>query len=255
MTFPAWVRGLRACFFFLTRIPVGGFPFSDDDWRWSTAWFPLVGATLGLVLGGVMAALLGAGSLVAAVLAVGTGLLMTGYFHEDGLADTADALGGGSSPARVLEILKDSRIGAFGAAALTTVLMLRVALLAGLDLLAPITLVWSQSASRFFPLLLMVTMPYAQADAVSKSKQVTRASWPQLLVAGLLTVAVGTFAVKGLGLNRTGVAAGVLVAGGLTALLGLKFKARAGGITGDFLGATQQLCECALLLGVCLWRG
>jgi len=112
------LRGLPAAFGFLTRLPVGGFPFSPDELRWSSAHFPLVGAVLGAALAAVMMLSARAGTVVAATLAVSAGMLLTGAFHEDGLADTADALGGATDRDKLFVILRDSRIGSFGAAAL-----------------------------------------------------------------------------------------------------------------------------------------
>src|SRR5206468_2954946 len=108
-----FLRGGRAAVTFLTRVPVGGFPFTAKEWRWCSAWFPLVGAGVGMGAAVVCWATQAAGPWVSAVLAIAASLLITGAFHEDGLADTADALGG--SPVgdreKIFEILKDSRIG------------------------------------------------------------------------------------------------------------------------------------------------
>src|SRR5205807_4485544 len=87
------VRGVPAAFAFLTRLPVGGFPYTLDELRWSSAHFPLVGAALGATLAGVMLISRHAGSVVAAALAVSVGMLLTGALHEDGLAATGVALG------------------------------------------------------------------------------------------------------------------------------------------------------------------
>src|SRR3954453_24121009 len=110
---PPPLRAMRAAFVFFTRIPVGGFPYRQADWKWAAAHAPLVGLVLGAALGALDGALLPVGPLAAAALVVGASLVLTGGFHEDGLADTSDALGGGSDRARVLSILKDSRIGSF----------------------------------------------------------------------------------------------------------------------------------------------
>ena len=96
---------------FLTRIPVGTLPGSETVWRWSSAWFPLVGALLGALLSLVWLGTLRAGEPVAACLVVTASLWITGAFHEDALADTADALGGASDREQISRILKDSRIG------------------------------------------------------------------------------------------------------------------------------------------------
>ena len=132
MTAPAPLRGLRAAFVFLTRVPVGGFPYTDDEWRWAAAHFPLVGALLGVVVGAVDHVLLPLGELAAALGAIGASLFLAGALHEDGLADTSDALGGAFDRDKILAILKDSRVGTFGACALVLSIVGRAALLARL---------------------------------------------------------------------------------------------------------------------------
>src|SRR5262245_30138900 len=88
-------RAARGALTFLTRVPAGGYPYSDAEFRWSSAWFTAVGALLGAVYAALWWAVDAAGPLVAATLVLACALLVTGAFHEDGLADTADALGGG----------------------------------------------------------------------------------------------------------------------------------------------------------------
>lgn len=77
--------------FFLTRIPVGGFPYSTDEWRWASGWFPFVGLVIGTAMAATWLAVAQVGGFPAAVLVTGLGMLLTGAFHEDGMADTADA--------------------------------------------------------------------------------------------------------------------------------------------------------------------
>lgn len=241
MRIPAPVRGLRAAFVFLTRIPVGGFPYSKDDWRWSSAYFTLVGACVGAVMVGVMLATAPLGPWPSALLAVCASLLITGGFHEDGLADTADALGGGYDRERVLEILKDSRIGTFGAAALVVSIGLRVALMAQLgDHLW--VLVFVQSASRLPPIWIMVFLPYA-TPRNARSRDVARADGYQGVMAAVWPSLVASYVIA------DPFVAGVcaVLSGVLGVYLGWRFYARVGGVTGDFLGATQQIVECALL--------
>ena len=231
---------------FLTRIPVGGFPYSADDWQWAGAHFPLVGGALGALMAGAYWSLLPAGSWPAAVGALALSLLLTGAFHEDGLADTADALGGGHDRERVLAILKDSRIGSFGASALVISLVGRAALLAEIEAMATAALVVSQVASRVTPIWLMVLLPYVTRQA-ARSREVTRARLPQALVATGWGVAIaGTVwwawsLPPRWALYLVGTLA--LAAG----LCGWRFQRRVGGITGDFLGATQQVGELVLL--------
>ena len=160
------LRGFRTAFIFLTRIPVGGKDYQEADWRWSTAWFPAVGACLG-GLAALWITCQTLRPLPSAFLVTGVSML-TGGFHEDGLADTADAMGGLTLRERLLEILKDSRIGAFGAVALFVALGLKVALLAQLNAAAPIALVITECLSRVVPIWLMVCLPYGQRCTISK---------------------------------------------------------------------------------------
>jgi adenosylcobinamide-GDP ribazoletransferase len=244
------VRALRAAVVFLTRVPAGGFPYRAAEWRWAPAWFPLVGAAVGAV-GGTGAWLArDAGPFVAAALAVIAILLVTGAFHEDGLADTADALGGAYDREKLFVILKDSRIGSFGAAALVMALVLRVALLARLGGAAPLALVLVGSASRVPPVWLMAALPYVTADELSRSRPVARGGPAQALWATALAALVSV----GLRLPFGTAAVLATVALGTALVCGWRFRARAGGLTGDFLGATQQVGECALLL-VLVLRG
>jgi adenosylcobinamide-GDP ribazoletransferase len=191
---------------------------------------------------------------VASLLAVTATVLLTGAFHEDGLADTADALGGASEREKVLDILKDSRVGTFGAAALFLSLGLRVALLERLGAFAAIALVLAHGLSRAPPVWLMWALPYVSRDEVSKSKQIARAGRGQVLVAtfwGALLLGISLLA----GWMTPSVV--IWTAGALAAvalLCGWRFRARLGGLTGDFLGAAQQIAECSVLLVCALER-
>ena len=245
---PPWLLAIRASFTFLTRIPVGGFPYPKETWKWISIWFPFVG----LVLGG-MASLL---FLVLpdtlsfwsrAVIIVGMGMLLTGGFHEDGLADTADALGGAYDRERVMVILKDSRIGAFGGMALFVVLALRIGLLADLETRMIWGLMLGQSLSRAASTMQLAIFPYApKTHGTSKSKDVAVSGRAQFIFALLWTLTILLVSWK-LGLTISTIA-GILIATAiLVAFLGWRFMKRAGGLTGDFLGTTQQLTELGIL--------
>jgi adenosylcobinamide-GDP ribazoletransferase len=135
------------------------------------------------------------------------------------------------------------------------VLVLRIALLARLGEGAPLAIVITQSISRLPPVWLMVVMPYVTADAAAKSRLVARAGVPQALVATAWpALALAAMLAQGW---LSWVECAAMLAGSLvTALVAAqRFHARAGGITGDFLGATQQVCECAALLGIAIARG
>jgi adenosylcobinamide-GDP ribazoletransferase len=243
------LRGVRAAFTFLTRIPVGGFPYADADWRWSAAHFPLVGAVIGAIMAATWYLTAPLGAAPAVVLALIASLVVTGGFHEDGLADTADALGGGHDRAKVLAILKDSRIGSFGGLALAATLLLRAALLVELGALAPVALVATQAASRMPPIWLMALLPYATDDAVAKSRHINRAGLAQALVATGWAIAIVAGLVS-VGLPPSSALALLAVAAPVAAFLGWRFWRRVGGVTGDFLGATQQVVEAAMLAAI-----
>ena len=247
MSVPPPLRGARAAFVFLTRIPVGGHPYSDREWQWAAAWFPFVGLCLGIVLAAVWRLAEGLGPLPAAVLVLATGLLLTGAFHEDGLADTADALGGAFTRERIFEILKDSRIGTFGAAALAMSFLLRASLLVRLGPSADAALVLTQCLSRAPPVWLMSSLPYVSAVG-SKSQHVVNGSISQAMLATLWPAAlVALFLVLG-ALTPLAAASLILACAGGTIACGWRFARRAGGITGDFLGATQQIAESVALI-------
>jgi adenosylcobinamide-GDP ribazoletransferase len=252
-------REMRAAFVFLTRIPVGGGPYTDEEWRASTGHFPMVGAVLGVVLAALAAALLPHfGAWPTALLVLSASMLLTGGFHEDGLADTADALGGAFDREKLFLILKDSRVGTYGAAALMVSLGLRAALLVELGPAMPLAILLSQCVARLPPIALMQQMPYvtsahANEDVEAKSRLVVKATRRELGTAAAwvaLLVAAVCFA-DGVSLGRVLVMA--LALAGAATLLGMRFHRRAGGITGDFLGATEQVSECIVLL-VLVWH-
>ena len=249
---PASIRGIRAAFVFMTRLPVGGFAYSEDEFRWAPAHFPLVGLVVGSMAGAVSIAARPLGPFLASTLSTAVLLLVTGALHEDGLADSADALGGGHERARILEILKDSRIGTYGACALVLVLLLRIGCLAELlrvhALSAPYVLVLAECLSRCGPVCLMAALPYISAEK-AKSVAVTRSVRAPQVGCALIWTALALFAAAAL--DRSWVPVALLAAATLltTAGLGRWFARRAGGYTGDFLGATQQILDVVLLLG------
>lgn len=251
---------------YFTRIPVTGrlaqwAGYSPDRLRASAAHFPGVGVLVGLCGAGVAAALLlglrpaPLAALVAAALSTVATVLLTGAFHEDGLADVADGLGGSMDRDRALEIMKDSRVGAFGALALVLALLSKVSLLAlvgAADLRALcVGMVLAHVVSRTWPLLLVRWLPHVGDAAGSKSKPVADRISGASLAAGcawlLLALAVAAWAQGPLF-----VAPPVLAS--LVALLVMfrLFRRRLGGFTGDCLGATQQVCEIACYLGLAL---
>jgi adenosylcobinamide-GDP ribazoletransferase len=249
---PPPLRGARAAVVFLTRVPVGGFPYREADWRWAAAWFPVVGALVGAAAAAAFRLGIAAGPTVAGALAVVAALLVTGALHEDGLADTADALGGAGDRERLFAILKDSRIGVFGAAALTMALILRVALLARLDHGAGLALVLAGAWSRAAPVWLMAALPYVTPAQSARNRPLTSAGALQAAIAAGAAALITAAALAGGRLGWRAALVLPLVSAAVALAGGWRFHASAGGVTGDFLGATQQVCECALLLALAL---
>jgi adenosylcobinamide-GDP ribazoletransferase len=242
MTSP--LRATRAAFAFLTRVPLGGFPYEPAEWRWAPAYFPVVGAALGGVGGFVFEALRPLGATGAAYLALGASLLLTGAFHEDGLADTSDALGGAYDRAKLFAILKDSRIGAFGACAVVVSIAGRAALLARIDARALWALVLVGAVARAAPVWQIAALEYATPEG-SKSSDVMRAGALQAAVGSVWPLLFGVALVVFHRVEAWRVAGVLLAAAGVGIVTAWRYKARAGGVTGDFLGATEQLCELA----------
>lgn len=240
---------------FLTRLPVPRAVGFEPAWLHASArHFPLVGALVGAIGGLVLWAAASWWPLpVAVLLALAATALVTGAFHEDGLADTFDGLGGSASRERALEIMKDSRLGSYGALALGLATALRAAALWSLaqrGVLAAAVPAWllAHTASRSAAVALLGTLPYAGDAAHAKAKPMAQ----QAGAAGV-AVAIGWTLVLAAVLAVNGHAtptAVALASVAVTALLCARwFLRRLGGYTGDTLGATQQLAEVAALLG------
>jgi len=272
------IRHYLLCVQFFTRIPITG---KLADWvgyspallRASAGHFPGVGVLVGALVAGLTAWLLialphtGASVLVAAALGTTFGVVLTGAFHEDGLADVADGLGGSADRERALAIMKDSRVGAFGAIAVMLALLCKLALLTllgqvsvGLMVLAVFC---AHVVSRTWPLLTIRLLPHVGESAVSKSKPladqisltslVTGLVWCGLALAGVVLFQIKTqYGVSHL--SSAGLLLALsqaLLASALAWALMLRwFSRRLGGFTGDCLGATQQVCELAFYLGL-----
>lgn len=233
---------------FFTRLPVPAWVgHSAEALNRSARYFPAVG----LIVGGLgalvyLAALQLWPQPVAVLLAMAATIHATGAFHEDGLSDATDGLGGGWDKLRILEIMKDSRVGSYGVVALWLGLTGKFVLLAALDpALVPWALLAGHAVSRYASTLLLATMDYVREDLQSKAKPLaTRLS------AGALLTATG-FAVLGLlPLPWPQALAGCLLAALATLWLAAKFRRWLGGYTGDCLGAVQQVSEIAFYLGL-----
>lgn len=233
---------------FFTRIPIPDtVPHSPEGLNHSARYFPAVGILIGIL----SAAVFGLANLlypepVCIVIAMAASIYLTGAFHEDGLSDMADGLGGGWDKMRILEIMKDSRIGNYGAITITFALLAKFVLLNAFSASwIPLLLISGHAFSRYCSVLIMAGMTYVREDALSKSKPLaTQFSRNALLVAsvfGLLPLLL-----LPLNASMTGALAGALI----TIWLGRKLQKWLGGYTGDCLGAAQQLSELAFYLGV-----
>jgi adenosylcobinamide-GDP ribazoletransferase len=246
----AWLAGratdLKISMLFSTRLPfrhrapIAGADVARASWA-----LPLAGALVGALGAAVywLAHALGLPPAVAAALALTTTLLATGCLHEDGLADTADGFGGGASRERKLEIMRDSRIGSYGACALIMSLLLRVTALASLadpGLVAPVLIAAHASARATMPALVLL-LPQARTDGLAADAGPPPR--PSVIVAGILAAIA---LLLGLGPVTAIIALALLLAAiGFIARLSLR---QIGGQTGDVLGALEQLGEVLVLL-------
>ena len=227
---------------FLTRIPMlAKVDYSQRLMNQSSVYFPLVGLLLGALYAGLYALLEnGWPPLVCVLLVLAFHLWVTGAFHEDGLADSADGLGGGYTVERRLAIMKDSRIGTYGAAALIMALLLKVALLMALPHLW-LGLLLAPAVSRLTPLFLMRGLAYVSDPDTSKSKPVAEGFSGQRL-------AVASIAVLIMAMGFQVLLATLLAVGLVVLLWGAMLKKSLGGYSGDTLGASVVISELLFLL-------
>lgn len=245
------VRDIRIATLFLTRIPVGWVQDMAVRDLARAGWaFPIIGVAVAGVSGAVMYGAAGANlhPLACAFIGLGVMALITGALHEDGLADVADGVGGGTDKARILEIMRDSRIGSFGVLALVFSVGIRAAALSGMPGpgVAWLSLVAAAMFSRGVLPIVMTLMPAARSDGLSRN-------------AGAPSIFVSLMA---LGLGLVGLFASLTLAQGFLAIILSVFLAgllliwayrRLGGQTGDVLGAVQQVTEMAVLVAAASW--
>lgn len=242
------LHDFKVALVFLTRLPIRlARPWRAEDLAGSAVMFPVVGALLGLA-GGLAYALawrLELTSFLAALAAIATVALLTGAMHEDGLADVADGFGGGRTRDDALRIMRDPRIGTFGALALLLALLARTGALANLAeprLVLP-ALIAAAAVSRATLPALLLTLPSARPDGLAATAG--RPHWARV-VAGAALACLLAFALLG----PAAAAAGLIAAGALALLLAALAWRRIGGVTGDVLGAAQQLAELGFLLAL-----
>lgn len=233
---------VAVAFQFLTRIPMPSTAFEADSLSRAIKFFPLVGLVVGA--GAVVVQKLLISHLnrpLVAFLVLVYLVLITGCFHEDGLADTADGFGGGWSKDQILLILKDSRIGSYGATALTLSLLARYLLLASLPLEHFAAYVISANVlCRWSSLPLSYILPPARELDGQGARIARLTSLPSLAFGSVFSFAVVAFAL------RESALASVVVAILVVSLSSWLYSRKIGGVTGDCFGATNQLAEIAV---------
>ena len=236
----------------LTRLPVGRWLPANPPPLARAAWaFPLVGLVLGLAASGVFAGViwLGLGQVLAAILAVATLIWLSGGLHEDGLADLADGMGGQSREQR-LEIMRDSRIGSYGALTLGLVMALRITALSQIPITAAIAALLAIAAlSRAGMVVAMASLPPARRDGLGQAAgRPLPLSVAMALILGISACAAASFFGfwPGYGV-AVAVVLACLLAQAFVQILALR---KLGGLTGDVLGAVQQAGETAALLAL-----
>ena len=244
---------ISACLIFLSRLPLRVDGLDHGRRLAASAWaFPVIGALLGGIGGVVYVLALWSGltPLLGGALAVAALTLATGALHEDGLADLVDGFGGGRDREAKLTIMRDSRLGTFGAAALALALIARVGAIAALadGALAIAVLVATGAASRAGIVSVMAVMPPARKNGLGVG-----AGQPTSMVA---MTAAALAVVIALIILPFGAAFWALVAVGVgCAFTGWLAKRQIGGQTGDVLGAAQQAAEIAALLVLAAMMG
>ena len=244
---------------FLTRISVRSFSHYDPQWlHQSSRYFPAVGLLIGLLCAGVfwLSSLLFI-PLVAAVISTAFGIKLTGAFHEDGLADSCDGLGGGLTRERTLEIMKDSRLGTYGVLGLVSALLLKISLLTAMPIpVAIVALIIGHTASRLFCISLLTLLPYGGEIEHAKAKPMAQQLTPLqsiyssgwLILAITLVTLVFPYTMRQIGIWQWLLA--LLLGIGATDYMRRLLRRRLDGYTGDGLGATQQLSEIAIYIGL-----
>lgn len=251
---------LRIAVGFLTLLPVGRLAHppvprdGDEALGWlsgAAALFPLIGAGIGLAAALALLASFHVGlhPLACALIALAVAAILSGALHEDGLADFADGLGGGTSREQRLAAMRDSRIGAFGVLALVFAVLLRAAMLSGLfsPETAAFALVAAAAVSRATLPALMHWLPPAQADGLAVSAGSPQPA--QLTLALLLAFAIALLSVGFWACVLT-----MLAAAAAAAVVAWLAWSRFGGKTGDVLGAAQVLSEIAAIAAIAAWQ-
>ncbi len=242
-----WKIFLTALMFY-SRVPVGNIVgWNEEMLNKATRYFPLVGwlvGAFGALIFWALSVFLPLS--LAVLLSIVATILFTGAFHEDGFADFCDGFGGGYTPERILEIMKDSRIGTYGTIGLLMMLATKFLALSHIEAVRiPFILMAGHAVSRIFPVLMIYSSVYARLDATSKTKPVGKADSTYSLV---VAIAFGALSLVFLHWEEVVVVLALLLL--LTYFFRNYITRKLGGYTGDVLGALQQLCEVCFYLAV-----
>jgi len=246
------VNILLTAILFFTRIPVKLLgEYSNEMLNKASKYLPFIGYIVAAITAGVFyVSNLYFSVNISLVLSIIASILTTGAFHEDGLADTFDAFGGGWSKEQKLKIMKDSRIGTFGSIALILVLLLKFILLSEYKVERIISVIFlSQILSRLTPVVLIYFLKYVRIDISSKSKPVGEGiSFFNLLIAIFFAFISLIF----FDLNSLLIIPILILT---QFVLAFWFKKHLNGYTGDTLGASQQISELIILLSfLVIWN-
>ncbi len=240
------VNLLLTAIMFFTRIPVKA-PYNQELLNKCNRYFPIVG----LLVGGFGAFAFYLSSFlfpvqVSVVISMISTIWLTGAFHEDGLCDVCDALGGGWTKEKILDIMKDSRVGAYGAIGIILTLLLKFSILSSLpEALIPISIIVGHIISRSVAVTTMASLIYVREDELSKSKPITKniqtKDWIIALTTGVLSI-----------LLFQDIIFFILIPVLFVVKIALErwFKKWIGGYTGDCLGTVQQVSEIVTLLTI-----
>ncbi len=237
---------------FFTRLPAPRWVGFDAAWLQHAArYFPAIGILVSLACAAVYwLTALWLPQVVAVLLSTAAGIYLTGAFHEDGFADVCDGFGGGMQASRVLEIMRDSRVGAYGVIGIVLLLATKIAGLASLPVLQVMpALLIAHPLSRCFAAALIWRMPYVREEGKVKplAQNMSNGEFAVAAITAALPlivcVAAGWLALQAL-------LPAMLLGAAAAWFLARKFQHRIGGYTGDCLGAVQQFSEVAIYLGL-----
>jgi adenosylcobinamide-GDP ribazoletransferase len=237
---------------FFTRLPIPGWVGFEAAWlQHASRYFPLVGVVVAAIAAAVYyAAALVLPAPVAAVLSTAASVYITGAFHEDGFADTCDGLGGGMTKERALEIMKDSRVGAYGAIGIVCMLAAKLSALAMLPpRVAVAALFVAHPLSRLAATALIWKLDYVRGEGKAKplAQQMTTT---EFAIAALTCALPAACMLTTHAMTPAAVLAAIGAATIAALWLGRLFVRRLGGYTGDCLGAVQQLAEVFIYIAV-----